>query len=296
MLRKLLLGSLAVFASLLLVSPAFALDNDLKLSRLADFNPREFGACTNACGIVQPNEALFQSLVSDMGQVLSPRLANPAETLGEAGFAFNLMTSWSIIDQDADHWIALEDRAPEPVFFTGHLQVRKGLPFSFEIAGNMAYLFASEMFTLGADLKWALHEGFQYIPDLALRGSVNTLMGSRDLNLYTAGADISVSKAFGIAGLMVLTPYLGAQGLWIIGSSRLLNAFPQDPRPPQYDNDIPSGAGSATFAPEFVFDTYTTNVYRFFVGARANIWILNIVVEGVIADIPQLTLAAGVDF
>lgn len=296
MLRKLLLGSVAVFASLLLVSPASALDNDFKLSRLADFNPREFGNCTNACGIVKPNVELFHGLVSDMGQVLAPRLANPAETLGEAGFAFNMMTSWSIIDQDAAHWVALEDRAPEPAFFTGHLQVRKGLPFSFEVAGNMAYLFDSEMFTLGADIKWALHEGFQYIPDLALRGSVNTLLGARDLNLYTAGGDISVSKAFGIAGLFVLTPYLGAQGLWIIGSSRLLNAFPQDPRPPQFDNTTPSGPGSATFSPEFVFESHTTNVYRFFVGTRMNIWVLNIVVEGVIADIPQLTLAAGVDF
>ncbi len=298
MLRKLLLSTVAACLAILTAAPAVAGDNDLRLSRFGDFNPREYGTnCVNACGTVVPNTALFEALVTDFGQVLAPRLANPAETLGEAGFAFNLMTSWSIVDEAAEHWVlALDDGDPEPVFFTGHLQIRKGLPFSFELAGNMAYVFASEMFTLGADLKWALNEGFEYIPDLALRGTVNTLMGARDLNLYTAGADISISKAFGLAGIMVLTPYLGAQGLWIIGSSRLLNAYPQDPRPPQFDTDTPSGPGSATFSPEFVFNQYTTNVYRFFVGARVNIWILNIVFEGVIADIPQLTLAAGVDF
>lgn len=299
MLRKLLLGTVvAAFATTAFAAPVFALDNDLRLSRLADFDPRQFGTdCVNACGIVEPNQELFNTLVHEFGQVIAPRLANPAETLGEAGFAVNLMTSWSIVDENAEHWkTAIDDRNPEPVFFTGHLQIRKGLPFSFEVAGNMAYVFDSEMFTLGADVKWALNEGFYYFPDLALRGTVNTLMGSRDLNLYTAGGDISVSKAFGLAGIVVLTPYLGAQGLWIIGSSRLLNAYPQDPRPPQFDNDTPSGPGSSTFSPEFVFSQETSNVYRFFAGVRVNVWILNLVVEGVLADIPQFTLAGGVDF
>ena len=297
MLRKLLLCTLAAAAAVAFASPAAALDNDLELSRFAEFNPQEFGSCTNACGIVKPNEVLFEELVTDMGQVLAPRLANPAETLGEAGFAFNMMTSFSFIDDDAEHWrTAVQDRNPEPVVFTGHLQIRKGLPFSFEVAGNMGYLFASEMFTLGADLKWALNEGFYYFPDLAVRGTVNTLMGSRDLNLYTAGGDISLSKAFGISGIMVLTPYVGYQMLFIIGSSRLLNAYPQDPRPPQYDTSTPAGAGSSTFAPEFVFSQYDTNVNRFFVGARMNVWVLNLVAEGVFGDVPQATIAGGVDF
>ena len=300
MLRKLLLSMTVLGVLALFAVPAAALDNDLKLSRFAEFNPREYGNCESACGSVRPDTELFEALVRDFGQVIAPRLANPAETLGEAGFAVNMMTSWSLIDKEDEHWkLGLEDRNPEPVFFTGHLQIRKGLPFSFEIAGNLAYVFASEMFTLGADVKWALNEGFKFIPDLALRGSVNTLMGSRDLNLYTAGGDISVSKAFGIAGILVVTPYVGAQGLWLIGSSRLLNAYPQDPRPPQFDEQQPpftEDDPNDTFAPEFVFSQYTDNVYRFFVGTRVNVWILNLVVDAVFADITQITLAGGVDF
>jgi hypothetical protein len=297
MLRKALLCLSVVVSSLAMTSTASALDNDLVLSRFADFDPREFGDCTNACGIVKPNEQLFESLVTDLGQVLAPRLAAPAETLGEAGIAFNMMTSFSFVDENADHWVqALEDKNPEPVFFTGHLQIRKGLPFSFEVAGDMSYLFASEMFNLGASIKWALNEGFYYFPDLAFRGTVNTLMGSRDLNLYTAGGDMSLSKAFGISGVVVLTPYVGYQMLFIIGSSRLLNAFPQDPRPPQFDRDTPAGMGSSTFSPEFVFSQYDTNVNRFFVGTRVNVWILNFVAEGVFGQVPQFTLAGGVDF
>lgn len=297
MLRKLLLCLVAVTTVLATASTATALDNDLVLSRYAEFDPQEFGSCTNACGIVKPNEPLFESLVTDLGQVLAPRFASPAETLGEAGFAFNMMTSFSFIDENAEHWVqGMQDKNPEPVLSTGHLQIRKGLPFSFEVAGNMSYLFASEMFTLGADLKWAINEGFYYFPDLAFRGSVNTLMGSRDMNLYTAGGDISLSKAFGIAGVVVVTPYVGYQMLFIIGSSRLLNAYPQDPRPPQFDNDTPAGMGSSTFSPEFVFSQYDTNVNRFFVGTRVNIWILNFMLEGVFGQVPQFTIAGGVDF
>jgi hypothetical protein len=297
MLRKLLLCLVATATVMTTASTATALDNDLVLSRFAEFDPQEYGDCTNACGTVVPNRPLFESLVTEMGQVLAPRLVSPAETLGEAGFAFNMATSFSFVDENAEHWVeAVQDNNPEPVFFTGHLQIRKGLPFSFEVAGNMSYLFASEMFTLGADLKWAINEGFYYFPDLAFRGTVNTLMGSRDLNLYTAGGDISLSKAFGIAGTVVITPYVGYQMLFVIGSSRLLNAYPQDPRPPQFDNDTPAGPGSTTFSPEFVFSQYNTNVNRFFVGTRVNIWILNFVAEGVFGQIPQVSIAGGVDF
>lgn len=177
--------------------------------------------------------------------------------------------------------------------FTSHLQIRKGLPFSFEVAGNMAYLFASEMFTMGADLRWALNEGFYYFPDVAVRGTVNTLMGSRDLNMVTTGWDVSMSKAFDISGVMSLTPYVGYQQLYIIASSRLLNAYPQDPRPPQFDPSNPNN----TFSPEFVFAQRTYKADRLFFGGRLNVWIMSFTLEAVLGDgVNTYTFAGGVDF
>lgn len=304
-----LVGLLMALAVFVVPQHANAADNDLVLSRLAepfggtlqsgDYG-QQFDNCTNACGIVEPNDQQFQLLATDLGQVFAPRLANPAETLGEAGFAVNMMTSLSFIPSDEEYWErAVEDRAPSSTLLTGHLQVRKGLPFSFEVAGNMGYLFASEMFTLGADLKWALNEGFYYFPDVAFRGSVNTLMGASDLNLVTAGGDMSISKAFGLGGVASLTPYVGYQMLFIVASSRLLNAYPQDPRSPQIDDSPECAADSSqctTFNPEFVFSQYDTSVNRFFFGARFNVWILSFVLEGVIGEINQATFAGGVDF
>lgn len=280
------------------VAPAWAGDNDVVLSRFATFDPKEFESpnkpCPQACGVVKPNRQLFEGLVTDLGEVFAPRFANPAETLGEAGFAVGLMTSWSFIPNNEEHWqVGVEDRDPSSTLFTGHLQLRKGLPFSFEIAGNMSYLFDSEMFTVGADLKWSLNEGLYYFPDVAVRGTVNTVLGAEELNLITAGWDVSISKDFGISGVMSIAPYIGYQNLYIIGSSRLINAYPQDPRPPQFDPDDPD----RQFSPEFVFEQYQTDIHRVFLGARLNVWILSFVLEGILGNnVNQLTFSGGVDF
>ncbi|MFP4600105.1 MAG: hypothetical protein ACLFVJ_17740 [Persicimonas sp.] len=283
-----------LFVVTLSAVPAEAADNDLVLSR--------FGQCVtevpdeSPCQSVDKDTEGFRSLARDVGQIFAPRFLNPAETLGEAGFAVNLMTSLSFIPNDEDYWqTAIEDEAPGDAMFTAHLQVRKGLPFSFEISGDMAYLYASEMFALGSHLKWALNEGFYYFPDIAVRGSVNTIMGAEELNLINAGWDISMSKAFNISGVLSLAPYAGYQQLHVIASSRLLNAYPQDPRPPQFADD--RADSDQDFSPEFVFSQEHETINRFFAGARLNVWMLAFTLEGTYADdVTQATLSAGVDF
>ena len=286
----------AVLAVLTLSAlPGQAAENDLVLSRLATF---EEGSpqCPNTCGQVQPNEDQFTELAKDMGQILAPRFANPAETLGEAGFALNLMTSMSFIPEEEEYWNkAVQDGNADSPMMTAHLQIRKGLPFSFEIASEMTYIFASEMFGLGAHLKWALNEGFYYFPDIAVRGTVNTLLGAEQLNLITAGWDISASKAFDISGVMSLAPYAGYQQLHVIASSRLLNVFPQDPRSPTFDTD--PAPPDETFNPEFVFSQRHEAINRFFLGTRLNVWIVSFSLEAVLAEsVTQFTVAGGCDF
>lgn len=292
---KSVLAGLIVTTLMVTALPAQAGENDLVLTRFGEF-VHSSQNCPNACGSAVQDTEGFRNLTRDLGQVFAPRFSAPAETLGEAGFAINLMTSLSFIDNDADYWQkAVEDRNPSSSLFTGHLQIRKGLPFSFEIGTDLSYLFASEMFDVGAQLKWALNEGFYYFPDVAVRGTVNTLLGSQDLNLITAGWDISVSKAFSVASVMSLTPYVGYQQLHIIASSRVLNSYPQDTRPPQFDET--SNSPNQTFAPEFVFEQHSQAVNRFFGGLRLNVWIMSFTLEGVYSDnVTQATLSGGVDF
>src|SRR5699024_646913 len=132
-----------------------------------------------------------------------------------AGFAVKLMTSFTMIPNEEEYWkTGVEGRSPAPALMTSHLQVSKGLPFSFEVIGNLSYLFASEMFSMGADLRWALNEGFDWFPDVAVRGSVNTVVGAPELNMINAGWDLSVSKSFGLQGVVAMTPYAGYQQLF----------------------------------------------------------------------------------
>lgn len=274
-------------------SGAMALDNDLVLSRLANFDAQPCGTDSQSlCGVAQPDQDKFNALAADLGQVFAPRLSNPAETLGEAGFAVAVMGSISTIDEQAAHWQdTIRDGDPPPSFFTGHLQLRKGLPFSFELAGNMSYLTNSEMFAVGADVKWALHEGFFYMPDVAVRGSINTVLGAEYLNLVNVGWDVSISKDFGLANVLSIAPFAGYQNLYTISSSRLINAYPQDPRPPQ------TSTSGEVFAPEFVFEENRASANRFFLGARLDVWILNFVLEGVIGNnVNQFTFTGGLDF
>lgn len=289
-----LLATLVVTLATLTVGvpPAQAADNDIVLSRFAEFQ-KQTNNCEAVCGNVAKNTEQFENLVHDFGQVMSPRFGAPASTLGEAGFAVDLAPTLSIIDNDAEHWnTGVEDRDPESVMFVPGLIVRKGLPFSFEVAGTMGHISGSDMFTVGSQVKWSLHEGFRLFPDVAARGMVNTVVGSRDLQMLTAGWDISISKGFPLAGVLTITPYGGYQQLHIWGWSRLLNVRPQDPRAP-----VTGEGGNPGFNPEFVFDTHHTAVNRGFLGGRLNIWTVSLSLEGVLGeDVHQFSALLGMDF
>lgn len=296
MLRRLVPGAVAFAATLLLgAGAAHAADNDIVLSRYAEFEVND-PACSAACGNAVKNEDLFEALVEDFGQVMAPNFGAPSTTLGQAGFSVNLVPSLNFIDDGAEHWQrGVEDRDPPGAMFVPALEIRKGLPFSFEVAGTMSHISGSDMFTVGSQLKWALHEGFRYFPDVAVRGTVNTLTGAKQLQMVTAGWDASIGYGFPIGGVMEVTPYAGYQQLYIWGWSRLLNVRPQDPRAPQRNtNDNPP---NNEFNPEFVFDTYNPQVNRFFFGSRLNVWTVNLILEGTIGEnVQQGTAALGMSF
>lgn len=290
--------TIALMAALglcLTASTAMAGPYDLEMSRFVDFEIEEIDDQGRVWGFAEGQDDNFDDLTRDLGLVLAPRLIAPSETLGQAGFAVKAMTSFSAIPHQEDYWRDATDEPPSAAMFTSHLQVRKGLPMSLELAGNLTHLARSQMFAMGSDLRWALHEGYRYFPDIGVRGSVNVLTGAPQLNLINAGWDASISKSFGLAGVTQLTPYLGYQQLFTVASTRVLNAMPQDPRPPQTltRDDAPD----LRFAPEYVFDQRVHQSNRFFVGTRLNTWIMSFTLEAVFSErVQQFTFAGGVDF
>jgi hypothetical protein len=111
------------------------------------------------------------------------------------------------------------------------LKMRKGLPFGFEIVGDVSYVANTTLFTAGADIRWALLEGFRtgwpsYLPDVSVGGGVRSLTGTDEFSLTTVGIDVQISKPITVADSSVITPYLGYQRLYIFGDSSTVNLAP----------------------------------------------------------------------
>lgn len=256
-------------------APGAAHAGDLDF-RLNGTTPAGDGILFDRCGaddgcLFRANNAAFRDFTTQLGFVIAPRMASPAETLGHAGFHVSAMWSGSIVSGE-EYWLVTErgqggDGTPGLVQ-TLQLDVRKGLPFSFEVGANLVWLADSEMFAPGLEVRWALQEGFQYIPDLAIRGAVNHMVGNRDLLLTTVGADVVLSKSFGLGGTVNLAPYASWSLLFIAATSRVIDPTPLD------ENDLPSN---------LVFDERTPASdinHRLTVGLRLLYAVVNISVQG----------------
>jgi hypothetical protein len=176
-----------------------------------------------------PLDDAWRSFTTELGYVLAPRLASPAETLGHAGFHLGVMWSGTSVTQNARHWQVTErGQAGNPPGFLSTLQIdaRKGLPLSLEIGASLSWLVNSELYAPALEVRWAIHEGFDNAPAVAIRGSVSHLVGNRDMLLTTAGIDAVVSKSFGLLGMLNVAPYASWSVLMIAASSRLIDPTP----------------------------------------------------------------------
>lgn len=249
-------ATLAVGAALVVVPRTAAADTmDPALARLvkasgsgcrvagADggvyYNP---AAGLNGC---QADNAAFARLVAQYGAAVAPTAMHSARTTGYGGFELAIEGAYTTIDSSASYWKLGTEGVQEPstkYFSTqnvnppGALQlytfkIRKGFPFGLELTANFGYLAQSSIFTLGADVRWSLFEGFRtgvpaFFPELAAGGSVRTITGTDQMQLTVASVDAQLSKPFPIAGTVVLTPWLGYQFLRIFGDSGLVDLTP----------------------------------------------------------------------
>ena len=252
--------------TLSMLLPAGAARYDLSLGRFFS------SQCTGTC----PQEN-FENLMTDLGLATGPVFLAPAETLGLNGFSFGLEGTVVPISSGKDYWDVPTEGSPQSTLFIPHIHVRKGLPFSFELGANLSYLPESELFNVGAELKWAMNEGFYYIPDLAIRFTINHMVGSKDFELTAGGWDVSISHAFGLGGMLSLTPYAGYNMLFIHASSHVV--LPQD-----------------LTAEDQVFSemSWQDNMHhRLFIGCRLTTFIFQIIFEGVFHVGESLDRSAG---
>jgi hypothetical protein len=198
-----------------------------------------------------PNNVSWSNLMSELGYAIAPSAFHPARTTGFGGFALSLEANFAHINADAtdsthtQYWhvgtqgpvspttnaFSSVNKSPDSILQIYSLKVRKGLPFGLEIAGALGYIANTTLWVGGADVHWALLEGFRtgilgYLPDVAVGGGVRTVGGASTFFLTTVGIDGQISKPFTLVDSAVLTPYVGVQRLIIFADSTVMNLTP----------------------------------------------------------------------
>ncbi|MEW5738385.1 MAG: hypothetical protein AB1938_05635 [Myxococcota bacterium] len=194
---RLALATLPCLA-LALATSARADTYDFKIYQLG--NPQVGGT-----GYTPRADANFRAFVRQFGAAMTSVNLAPPETLGHSGFAFN--AELSVVDFQGGT-LPTEGEFKGPLLIPS-LHVRKGLPYSFEIGARAAWIEKSRMGAGTFELKWAVNEGFTYLPDIGVRGSITKLVNTRDFDVTCGGLDIGIGKQFAIAGMITITPYVG---------------------------------------------------------------------------------------
>lgn len=260
----------------------------------------------------RPDNVAFRNMVSELGFAIAPTAFHPARTTGIAGVALTLEASYTKISADAvstaadgtqtQYWhkgtrgsvdpntnrFSVVNDSPDSLLQVYSLKARKGLPYGFEITGALGYLANTTLWVGGADVRWALLEGFRtgpigLIPDISIGTGVRTLAGSSKFNLTTVGIDTQISKPITLADATTLTPYVGYQRLIIFGDSTIVDTTPNvdpleqcgytgpDPQTgsPNCRNHISNGApNNADFNNNVTFEKVRTHRHRGILGVN----------------------------
>ena len=243
--RTVALAAVAVAVTFAVVSvaaptPAMAGNMDLTPERLA--------ICSGTTCV--PNNAPWANLMGELGMVIAPTAFHAARTTGLGGFALSLETSFTHVNANASaggvqYWHAgtegpkdpntgqfsTVNENPDSLIGVYSLKARKGLAYGFELAGDLGYVANTSLWVGGADIRWALLEGYRtgvlgYFPDIAIGGGVRTIAGSPKFYLTTVGLDAQISKPVSFDEGGVLTPYVGAQRVLIFADSSVVDLTP----------------------------------------------------------------------
>ncbi len=273
--------------------------NDLRITDLG--NPLQGGLALDA-------NTNWQVFAKQMGAALTSVNLTPPETVGHAAWALSVelgvvyLNGVTPVDADADgapdplnadqfHMPTLgagfQSRAP---LLMPSVHFRKGLPFSFEFGTRVAWLDKSSMFAGSWEIKWAVNEGFAYLPDVGLRIHGNKLFNTENFEVGAGGLDIGVGKQFAIGGMVTLTPY-GGWNLVFVGAE---TGKPLDFDPTRsYADSISTvdamDQGTVAYDPIKMFQANSAH-NRFYAGVRFVGGIVQIAVEGSFSAMGQIPL------
>jgi hypothetical protein len=264
---------------------------DVDLTRLGAPDPQIWStiykgvapAGTTYAQLATDSRQRFALLSTEVAMALSSAMLQPASTTGYSGFAVDLEIASMAVHPDP---VGVGTAAPAHGFsssvwptntqptslFMPSVHVRKALPFSFELGGRLIYLASSNAYAAQGEAKWAINEGFEWVPDVAFRAAYTQLFGVRAWNLSTTDLDFMISRRWAIQGVTSLTPYLAARYTFVSASSDKLDFAPTSP--------IPASSAGAAAQTQAAFPHFSTSVYRTTFGVRFTAYTASLALEG----------------
>lgn|GEM_PF-6905090 len=220
---------------------AYAGDLDIHLNQLGT-------PIKNADGTLSYPSSLnrdYRALMSEVAFMFAPKMLAPAETTGLSGFDMGAVVSFMTIQANASHWNAAavvmnQNKRPNALAPMVGFHIRKGLPFSIELAAQFNYLPHSSMFSLGGSVRYGILEGYKWAPDISLHLSVGRLIGASDFDMTTLDAGATIGKTFAIKGMTQLSIYAGFGAMSYDASFDVLDKTPNNNK----DNQAVSVGGS----------------------------------------------------
>lgn len=216
---------------LLLVAPVLAaFPEQISVLAMEDYN----GASTFASSSGEDYVAAgYKQVAKDLGCAIANKPFAPAETLGLYGFYVGVATTVAFVDTgfDADGnpsgWTLVDpEEDASPVMVIPRLQVRKGLPLSIELAGDVGWIASSATGVVSGSVRAAPLEGYRYLPDFSVQVGYSAYVGNDELEVGTSDVGLSVgySLPFGsTAGVnsAEFSPYIGISFLSIHAAPRV---------------------------------------------------------------------------
>ncbi len=199
-----------LFAATMLFANDDIWDNDFYLKNLADEN-----------GSFSQAKPQFNNLMLNYGIASSSSFNEPAETLGSKGFEISPVYSYYGMGS-GDYWKGTYGASNPGGLHLTTVKFRKGLPASFELGGNFSYILGSHMFVMGGQLKAAILEGINFLPDVSVRTSFAKLFGAKEVNLNTLSIDFMIGYDFGVGGMIAIAPYFAWSYTKITASSNII--------------------------------------------------------------------------
>lgn len=204
-----------------------------------------YNPAAGSSGFCRARDGDFSKLVAQYGFAVAPSAMHSARSTGFGGFELAMEADYTSIDSKADYWkngtqglqdptskrFSISNPTPASVLQLYQMKIRKGFPFGLELTGAFGWLANTSMFTIGADVRMSILEGFRtgipaIFPEISVGGSVRTVAGTPEMQLTVAGFDAQISKPIPIAGSLIITPYGGYQWIRIFGDSGLVDFTP----------------------------------------------------------------------